>query len=289
MKNKYKKDSTQYYNKRYRRGYMEDWPNDKKRRIFELLKSLKLPETGKALDFGCGNGIFTSLIKEALPKWEVYGVDISDIAISNAKKRYSKCNFFVLSDEKYSDCKFDFIFTHHVLEHVENLDDIASLMQAFLSPSASMLHIFPCGNRGSFEYKICSAVKNGIDSKNNNRYFFEDKGHIRRADTKQMNNIFYKYGFRLETDYYSGQYYGAINWISKQPLKFINNLAKPSQAINLKSWIQLSYYRFILGLLHILRSEIPWVDQQLSNRAQVEWMKNKTQKHGSEMYLYYTR
>ena len=108
-----KSNSVEFYDDRYKQGYMENWPLKKKQRIIDIIHSMKLPVTGEALDFGCGNGVFTGVIKEALPQWKVYGVDISAVAIENAKKRYTDCNFFVLNEGSHTDKKFDFIFSHH--------------------------------------------------------------------------------------------------------------------------------------------------------------------------------
>ena len=74
----YQKDTTpEFYEERYVKGYMAEWPVEKKQRIFKIIQQLELPENGKVLDIGCGNGVFTDVIKQALPKWEVYGAEIS--------------------------------------------------------------------------------------------------------------------------------------------------------------------------------------------------------------------
>ena len=58
----------EFYDNWYASGYMDEWPADKKERIFEIITALNLPETGEALDYGCGNGVFTEVIKKALPR-----------------------------------------------------------------------------------------------------------------------------------------------------------------------------------------------------------------------------
>ena len=90
-----KQTAISFYQSRHSNGYMLEWPDEKKQRVHEVIQDLHLPASGDALDFGCGNGIFTSVLKRALPTdWKVYGTDISNVAIENARRRNSDCIFF---------------------------------------------------------------------------------------------------------------------------------------------------------------------------------------------------
>ena len=169
-----KDTTTKFYDDWYSKGYMDQWPQEKKERIFELIVSLNLPETGEILDFGCGNGEFTGVLKKALPKWTVTGGDISAVAVSNAKKRHPDCHFLLLSDLHSIDKKFDFLFSHHVLEHVDDMKKIWHDIDQYLKAQARCLHILPCGNIGSFEYNLCLLRKDGINKDRGNSFIFED-------------------------------------------------------------------------------------------------------------------
>src|SRR4030043_764330 len=57
-----------FYQKRYAQSYMDEWPIEKKKRVYQLIRDLGLPNVGKAIDFGCGNGVLTNVIKQALPQ-----------------------------------------------------------------------------------------------------------------------------------------------------------------------------------------------------------------------------
>src|SRR6476661_869159 len=138
-----KKSATEFYESRYSRNYMNEWPLEKKQRVFKLLGDLPLPEYGSAVDFGCGNGVFTDVLKQALPKWEIFGCEISEVAINNAKKRLPDCNFFVSDDQVKNNRKFNFLFTHHVLEHVYNIENCVKEMNDMLLPGSFMFHIMP--------------------------------------------------------------------------------------------------------------------------------------------------
>ncbi|WP_413694020.1 23S rRNA (guanine(745)-N(1))-methyltransferase [Psychromonas sp. KJ10-2] len=54
-------------------------------------------EQARILDLGCGEGYYTNIIKEKLPKDEVCGVDISKVAVRYAAKRYKNIDFCVAS------------------------------------------------------------------------------------------------------------------------------------------------------------------------------------------------
>lgn len=136
---------TGFYNDQYASGYMDEWPDDKKKRIFETIRTFNLPETGDALDYGCGNGVFTGVLRRALPKWNVYGIDISSIAINNAQKRYPDCSFFLSSDLCLINKKFDFLFSHHVLEHVDDIAEAWPEIDLYLKKQASCLHVVTTG------------------------------------------------------------------------------------------------------------------------------------------------
>jgi trans-aconitate methyltransferase len=309
-----------YYHERYIHGYMDDWPYEKKQRIFELIRSIELPDKGDALDFGCGNGVLTNIIKQALPSlWNVYGTDISAIAIENARKNYPKITFFVANGTEFTSKKFDFIFTHHVLEHVYDLHQTLSEINGYLKDSSAMLHILPCGNEGSFEHNICRMRKDGIDPMLEARFFYEDEGHLRRLKTQQLNELFAEKGFTLTKEYYSSHYYGAINWITQSDSDFIQSLTDISAARNEKDRRKLRNLKYKLFLIWGLRYPASLVSNKLSKKHKTlrdylilaaglplylfskpidhylriktddEWRGRKTDQSGSEMYLYFTR
>lgn len=69
--------SVDFYEERYVQGYMDRWPPEKKRRIIDVFRSLPLPKSGTALDFGCGNGELTEVMRLALPPdWKIVGSEM---------------------------------------------------------------------------------------------------------------------------------------------------------------------------------------------------------------------
>ena len=180
------KQSVEFYEDRYDQGYMDEHSIEKKRKVFEVIQDLQLPAKGEALDFGCGNGVLTEIIRQALPAWKIYGTDISKKAVYNAKLRYPDCTFIEANSPDLTQKKFDFVFTNHVFEHVFNLSEVFNQMNTYLKPKSSMLHFLPCGNEGSYEYNVCLLRKDGVNKELENRFFFEDEGHVRRLTTDEF-------------------------------------------------------------------------------------------------------
>jgi len=291
---------------------MEAWPADKKLRVKELIKSLPLPAKGRALDFGCGNGIFTRVLKDALPDWEVFGSDISEAGLSNAKKAVTDCSFFTNADPAFAGETFDLVFSHHVLEHVFDIKELAREISARCAPRAAMMHIMPCGNSRSFEWRLCNLRKDGINAQMENRFFFEDPGHIRRLDTARTTELFKNYGFSLADGFYANQYAGVINWVTRSHPLLVFKMFNPFKAKNLSAGIKLFWWLlefgsvsllrlpylleqryaksiFIKALLFIPARPAAWLDGLLVRRAEQEWSVERKNPAGSEMYLFFTR
>jgi trans-aconitate methyltransferase len=314
-----KNAAPEFYEERYVKGYMDEWPVEKKQRIFKLIQGLKLPETGKALDIGCGNGVFTDVIKQALPKWDVYGAEISATAIEHARSRYANCNFFVATDPQVKEQTFDFIFSHHVLEHVYNVEDFFTELAPQLNPDASMLHICPCGNEGSLEDQVCRMMKNGIDYEREERRFFEEPGHLRRLTTEHLSGVLDKKGYKLAQDWYYHQYWSAILMITDWQRDEVKKFTDASSAIDQAAADKLRKMRSYLLPLTLLR--LPLITRKvvlnqvqkgikeyikligatmlypiakpieywINQKGLQEWEDRQKDRRGGEMYLYFTK
>lgn len=309
----------EFYEVRYEKGYMEEWDDLKKSKVREVLSDIDLPEIGKALDFGCGNGVFTRILKEVLPNWEIFGVEISPTAVENARKRLPDCIFFEASESNKHKNQFDFLFSHHVLEHVQDIKETFETINSYLKLNSSQLHILPCGNRGSYEYEIAVLKNNGIEHQKENRFFYEEPGHLRRLTTEEFVAYEKILGFDLKKEFYSNQEFGAINWITKSSPRFVKRLTNTEDRVDdiagkkLNSlgkkllpltYLQFPYSKYIeiknhwhKNLSDYLKLAILFMPAMISKpfytywdkKAANEWQNNKTQRNGSEMFLFFTR
>jgi SAM-dependent methyltransferase len=311
-------DNLEFYENRYKTDYMSVWDDYRMQRVLELVRSLPLPETGKALDFGCGSGVFTALLKCAQPQWEICGCDISETAVATATARNPGFVFFLHRPgeiEKYAGC-FDLLFTHHVLEHVYDIEKSFNELCKYVSAEGRMFHVLPCGNPGSFEYKVCKLVKNGIDPTMGNRFFFEDEGHLRRLTSEEMELLAKEKNFRVTEAYFASQYYGAIQWMISYGKTFINEYTDTSEAINEvsaqelkaihKKLIRIEYFnqlnkirlssqfKLVFQVLYSLFANIARIFSIIYSRffmarfhkkAANEWENKKKQPNGSEMFV----
>lgn len=316
----YDKDTSQnFYDERFKSGYMDEWPPEKKQRVIEVIRELDLPKVGEALDFGCGNGVFTDVIRQALPGWHVYGMDFSTVAVQGAKAKYPDCTFFTPADKDLTGRKYDFLFTHHVLEHVYNLDEVWQEIVGLLKPGASVLHILPCGNEGSLEHEICQLRVDGINPDMEGRFFFEDEGHVRRVSTERMLELAAPSGLELAKEYYANQYYGAIDWITESGADMALTLTEPRYAKDAETRAKLVRIRRKLRAIILARSVIAgvralqemehktlrnwagliarlplfpvcrFIDRRVKRKADAEWRQRKKERNGSEMYLHFKR
>lgn len=313
-------ESARFYDERYEKGYMEQWPEDVKRKISEVVGGLNLPDEGSALDFGCGNGALTKILRDSLPPgWKVYGTDLSSVAVANAASKIGDCVFFAAGDKEFQGMKFDFLFTHHVLEHVYDMDQVLREMDGLMAERASMLHILPCGNEGSFEHSLCKKRKDGINPELENRFYYEDEGHVRRLTTERAAESFRRIGFEMTNCYYSNQLCGAFNWIARQDAEFIKNLTDGRMAAGGGAALSLLFLRIIFMSLRallepariykektrksartprdiaILAIVAPFaifsvpIDALISMMSAREWKTRRGDRRGSEMFLCFER
>ncbi len=311
-----------FYDERFEHGYMSEWPVWRRRRIGQFVRGLSLPPNGRALDFGCGQGVFTSVLQYALPGWEVWGTDLSTIGMREAARRVPRCHF-AIGGEIAQHGPFDFIFTHHVLEHVADLDATLAFLTSLLTPNGQMLHILPCGNPGSFEHRVCLLRDDGINEVNG-RFFFDEDGHVRRLTTHTLSRAAETQGFSLARAAYSAQFWGAIDRISGQELETISEMFDADRGVNPAARRRLGGLRMALISLRLLKrppallfrgaardalghEDWTWRDRAvltasnpfylvafplraaLRHLATREWERHRSESNGSEMYLLFTR
>ena len=257
--------AVEYYEARYAQGYMSQWPAAKRQRVSELVGSLGLPATGRALDFGCGNGVFTDVVRQVLgPGWTITGSEISQVALENARRRFPECRFLHGDDPTLAAEPYDFFFTHHVLEHVQDLPQTLALLESLMSSPARGVHILPCGNTGSYLHNLALLRRDGINLAMENRFFMDEEGHLRRLRTDDLSRHYARLGYRLAAERYCEHDQGFSAWVTGLGPERVLETFDPGQAVNAAAHRTLSWKRAAFMALWFLRHQAPMVDEKLT-------------------------
>ena len=114
-------------------GYKYDgrWKNLAK----ALIKNYKLNNNSRILDIGCAKGYLLKELKELLPKSKIYGVDISEYAISNGHKSI-KHNLIIANADSLPFKKNFFDLTYENKKEKKILDEWAVLATTYMSKNS---------------------------------------------------------------------------------------------------------------------------------------------------------
>jgi SAM-dependent methyltransferase len=237
------RSETAYYDQRFTEGYADFWPPGRYTRIAALLGGLSLADTGSALDFGCGNGSFTRLLTDTLRGWTVAGADVSRVALQHAAAAAPTAAFLPVDALRDSGRKFDLIFSHHVLEHVPDLDATIRLLAEIASPAATLLLVMPCGNPGSLEHTLCRLRTDGIDRSREDRFFCDDGPHVRRATSDRLASIGAANGFELRQAFFSQHFWSQLWPYAQKPFAELAALTDWRKAVSAGAAVRLLAYR----------------------------------------------
>lgn len=119
------------------------------KRVDFIVKNLKqhIPDTGKVLDVGCGNGNIS--IQLGGLGYMVQGVDVSDKAIKKATETntFANVRFDVISAEQLvADGKtYDAVICSEVLEHLEQPEDLVKTLYDLLADNGILIVTVPNG------------------------------------------------------------------------------------------------------------------------------------------------
>ena len=100
---------------------------------------------GKILDIGCHSGLFTKQLTESIKPSKIYGIDISESAISSAKHRIKGAHFYTgdAHNLPFKNSFFDKIFCLEMLEHVENPSQVVSEIKRVLKKNGTGIILIP--------------------------------------------------------------------------------------------------------------------------------------------------
>lgn len=310
------------YDVRYQSDYMAEPSFIELVRVKSLMCHIPI-DVKSILDYGCGQGAWSTTLTQRFITANIYGIDISNKAIQLAKNRHPNHSFSVFDGEvaPFDDKKFDVIFSFHVLEHVIDLERTADDMIRLLSEGGYLVVVCPCGNRGSFEERIVSCVKKGrIPSFSGwMRFFYEDAWHLQRLKSAELIGLFQQRNVHIFRHFYANQFFGALEWICKTGPRYVIEFSNPAKGINLSSKCMLLFYRvfllilsfplkiYVLNIFGKLRSDIGIfkkivlglllpvkfivfpIGVAVDLLAMLEWILIKNRKNGSEQFLIFRK
>lgn len=152
-----------------------------------------LPTGNKFLDVGCGDGSFAALAKEKFK--EVYGIDISEIAIEKAKARGVDVKKVDLNVEQlpYPNEHFDTVVCLEVIEHILDPDILLKEIHRVLVKDGCLLLSTP-----NIQYwrRILTLLR-GHFPKTSDCTEIYGGGHVHFFTYTDLENLLVKNGFRI--------------------------------------------------------------------------------------------
>lgn len=154
---------------------------------------LRSKKSGRLLEIGCAYGY---ILKYAEKYFETYGMDISNYAITQAKKITKRTELKVGDVEKdlkefIGNKKFDIVIALDVLEHLENPEKVIKLIKNHLNKGG--IFIFRVPNKSSIDYHFLKLF-NRLDKWHGNT----DKTHVSLYSLRKWENIVKLAGFQIK-------------------------------------------------------------------------------------------
>jgi SAM-dependent methyltransferase len=149
---------------------------DKYRNIRANFVRKYLPEKGKILDIGCGNGKFLqSLLR--FGDFQLYGNEIDGKSAYRAS-RIPRINLTIgpLQDNHFENGGFDVITLFHVFEHLTNPKEVLDIISKILKKDGHLILSFP--NIDSFQSRVFKGKWFHLDSPRH-LFFFKPKTFIK--------------------------------------------------------------------------------------------------------------
>lgn len=158
---------------------------------------------GNVLDIGCGDGTFTSHLNKLSKVKRVTGVDISQTAISQAKKKYPEIEFEVVSAIAlpFSKETFDFVTMVELVEHIIDTEQMLKETNKVLKPGGCLLIT-------TTDFNLLKRII--IATFFWERYFYPTNPHIRFFTKSTLKNILNKTGFKAIKHKWNGSYLGLM-------------------------------------------------------------------------------
>ena len=118
-----------------------------------LRREVALPERGRLLDIGCGNGSLLSTASELLPEWSLAGTEFDDKYRARIES-IPKVEGLYTGSLPEVPGKFDLVTLSHVFEHLTSPATVLELLPAMLKPQGYVLIQVPNYKENPFELTV---------------------------------------------------------------------------------------------------------------------------------------
>jgi ubiquinone/menaquinone biosynthesis C-methylase UbiE len=230
-------DLPAFYDSRYSGDYMSAaQPEDEVARVRDVLGDVPGP-VHSVLDYGCGSGAWIETLSATFPGARITGLEISRRAIDAAERRFPDVGFVPFDGTRapLPDAAFDLVFSHHVLEHVADLDATVADMVRLARPGGWICACLPCANPGSLEEWVTRQTRDGVQvtPRGETRFFNEEPSHLRSLRSAELAGLFARHGATLAAESYLHPlaaigYYARHRW--EIPVVFDHRQARDARA-----------------------------------------------------------
>ena len=194
-----------------------------------------LPAGAKVLEVGCGAGRQSRTLKKLRPDLQVYGCDLSERAIAEARS-YNDGVEYKMADANrlpYDTATFEAVMLFDVLEHVPEVASVVGEVARVLKPGGLFHGFIPIeGQPGTLFYRLQNSHRLPIA-----RWKRERIGHIQQLTDSAVEQIFRSCGFSMRDKTYSFHLAGQIHDIADYWRR--DGLADPTLAANRKKAVAL--------------------------------------------------
>jgi|TARA_B100002003_G_scaffold170875_1_gene158850 SAM-dependent methyltransferase len=166
--------------------------------VREVLSFINSKKPGKILDVGCGLGYLLSGVSD---KWSRFGVEVSSFAAKYAKE-WGEIFVGELKDANFKQGYFDLIVLYHVIEHIDNPEDIIGQIYKILKDSGTLI-------LGTPDFDSACARRFG-----NNYRLLHDKTHISLFSNDSMHRFLRDHNFHIdnvENPYFDTKFFAKDN------------------------------------------------------------------------------
>jgi len=197
------------YYERYWKGNHEEegiatsppiWKEEELRRVIGVAEPYC---QGHVLDLGCGEGTFTFHLNKLDKIKKITGTDISQIAISQAKKKYPGVEFITVAATTLPFPKesFDFIAMVELVEHILDIKQMLTEVNRVLKPGGYILVT-------TTDFNLLKKVI--IATFFWEKYFYPTNPHIRFFTKQTLKESLNKTGFEIFKYKWNGSYAGIM-------------------------------------------------------------------------------